>query len=323
MKKLVRMTLPLSDIVLVPAVYVAGHLLKLVRRVGVDTMPFCKRVLMHVGVFPIRNHFHEPLFDSRLLRHSLDQDREIPGLDLNVDEQLQLLNSFAFADELKDVPVTKKEAGPLEFHLNNGSFARGDADYWYNLIRFKKPSRIFEIGSGNSTRMAIKAIEKNREEDPDYQCKHVCIEPYKQPWLEQTEVTVIRQIVEEVDKSFFLELEENDILFIDSSHVIRPQGDVLFEYLELLPILKPGVIVHAHDVFTPRDYVREKNKGVVCFWNEQYLLEAFLTNNNDWKVIGAVNYLYHNHHEQLKAVCPLVSREYADMPGSFYIQKRS
>ncbi|WP_369410476.1 class I SAM-dependent methyltransferase [Pontibacter qinzhouensis] len=55
----------------------------------------------------------------------------------------------------------------------------------------------------------------------------------------------------------FQQLEANDILFIDSSHIIRPQGDVLFEYLEVLPTLKSGVIVHVHDIFTPKDYLNE------------------------------------------------------------------
>ena len=78
-----------------------------------------------------------------------------------------------------------------------------------------KPKKIFEIGSGNSTLMAIKAIKKNQEEDYDYSCEHICIEPYEAPWLAQTNVRVLRKKVEDLEKVFFSVLEEGDILFID------------------------------------------------------------------------------------------------------------
>ena len=167
--------------------------------------------------------------------------------------------------------------------------------------------------------MAWKAILKNQEDDSRYLCKHVCIEPYEKPWLEQLGVSVLRQRVEDSDKKLFSELENGDILFIDSSHVIRPQGDVLFEYLELLPTLKPGVIVHVHDIFSPRDYPRHWLVDRVLFWGEQYLLEAFLTSNKSWKILAALNYLHHDHPEKLKAVCPNLTSRHE--PGSFYIQK--
>jgi hypothetical protein len=187
------------------------------------------------------------------------------------------------------------------------------------LLRATKPRRIFEIGSGHSTRMAIRALARNRAEDPEYSCRHVCIEPYEMPWLEQAGVEVVRSKVETLDVAFFSELEAGDILFIDSSHIIRPQGDVLFEYLELLPTLRPGVIVHVHDIFSPRNYLESWLVEGVKFWNEQYLLEAFLTHNSDWKIIGALNWLHHNHSDALKEVAPHLTPK--GEPGSFYLRK--
>ena len=118
----------------------------------------------------------------------------------------------------------------------------------YQMIRSIKPTKIFEVGSGFSTLMAAKAILKNNEENSEYKCKHVCIEPYEMPWLESVGVVVVRKKVEDLALSFFSELKENDILFIDSSHIIRPQGDVLFEFLELLPSLNKGVIVNTSTI---------------------------------------------------------------------------
>jgi hypothetical protein len=317
MKRYIKRLMPLVDGLLAPVVYVVAYLFKAIRQVGFKRMPRCRRALMRVGVFPIQNHYYEPLFDDRLLRYPLDQNRQLPGIDWNTDEQLALLNAFSFGDELRDTP--SKQSSERTFFMNNGSFGSGDAEYLYNLIRLKKPATIIEIGSGNSTLLTIQALAKNQAEDGDYRCKHVCIEPYEAPWLEKTGATVLRQRVEDVDKTIFSELGKDDLLFIDSSHVIRPQGDVLFEYLEVIPALNAGVIVHVHDIFSPRDYPKEWVVDEVRIWNEQYLLEAFLTCNREWKIIGAINYLHNNHFEAFKAKCPFVTRE--RKPGSFYIQK--
>ena len=317
LKELIKKLLPLADVLLLPLVYPASFLLKMVRKAGVANLPFCRAAFMHVGVFPILNHYYEPLFDSSNLNAALSEARVLPGIDWNDDEQLSMLLQFDFNDELKQISLNK--SGELDFYINNPAFTSGDAEYFYNLIRLKKPTKIFEIGSGYSTLLAAKAIKKNKEEDARYQCKHICIEPFEMPWLEKTGVTVIRKRVEQADKTLFLELAENDLLFIDSSHIIRPQGDVLYEYLELLPSLKAGVIVHIHDIFSPHDYLKQWVVDEVKFWNEQYLLEAFLTNNKEWKIIGALNYLHHTHYNELKLTCPFLNDKRE--PGSFYIQK--
>lgn len=305
------------DILLLPFLYPAAFLLKSIRRAGIQRFPLCKNGLLQVGVFPIRDHYHEPLFDSRHLSRPLSEERYLPGIDWNTEGQLALLAEFTFAEELKDVP--KRQTDNLSFYLGNGSFESGDAEYWYSLIRLKAPSRIIEIGSGHSTLMAKRAIARNKQVRPGYDCDHICIEPFERPWLEGAGVNVIRNKVENVDRELFTRLRANDVLFIDSSHVIRPQGDVLLEYLELLPSLSPGVIVHVHDIFSPRDYLSEWVRDRVYFWNEQYLLEAFLTSNSDWKIIGALNYLHHHHYPQLRQGCPHLTSDRE--PGSFYLQR--
>ena len=317
MKKLIKKILPVADIILIPFVYPAAWLLKNIRKAGVHRLPHCKNVLLNVGVFPIRSHYYEPQFDYRISKPNLSQDRSLQGINWNISGQLKMLENFTFSKELEDIPQEKPES--LKFYLNNGAFESGDAEYWYQLIRTIKPKRIFEIGSGNSTLMAINAIGKNHDDDPNYKCEHICIEPYEMPWLEEAGVSVVREKVEEVELSFFSKLQEDDILFIDSSHIIRPQGDVLFEYLELLPSLNKGVIVHVHDIFSPKNYPKQWLQDEVRFWNEQYLLEAFLSHNSDWRIVGALNYLHHNHYEKLKSVAPFLKPERE--PGSFYIQK--
>lgn len=318
MQKLTLILFSAADILFAPFVYPAAWLLKIIRMAGVHRLPWCMRSLLNCGVFPVRDHYYEPQFDYRQITSSLfAQDRPLPGIDWNSGDQLDILDTFQFSTELESIPF--KKSAPLQFHFNNGTFESGDAEYWYQFIRSVKPNRIIEVGSGNSTLMAIKAIAKNTEQNSHYCCEHVCIEPYEMAWLENTGVTVIRKKLEDIEPGFFSILEENDILFIDSSHIIRPQGDVLFLYLELLPVLNKGVIVHIHDIFSPRNYPAEWLKERVRFWNEQYLLEAFLSHNSNWKILGALNFLHHNHYQQLHRIAPYLTPDRE--PGSFYMQK--
>lgn len=247
----------------------------------------------------------------------IDRIRPLPGINWNIDEQLSILQKYTYSSELINIPLSRVPG--LSFHFNNHAFESGDAEYLYNTIRHTQPKRVFEIGSGHSTLMALKAINKNLSAIPNHKCRHLCIEPYEMPWLEKTGADIIRKKVEEVDLSLFAELDANDLLIIDSSHMIRPQGDVLYEYLELIPTLRKGVIVHLHDIFSPRDYLKEWITEDVRFWNEQYLLEAFLTFNRDWKILGALNFLKNNYYNELSAVCPYLTNDRE--PGSFYIQR--
>jgi hypothetical protein len=179
MKKLILRNLPVVDLLLLPFVYPAAWLLKIVRILGVHRLLYCRNALMEIGVFPIRDHYYEPQFDYRKPKQPLSMDRSLPGIEWNISEQLELLATFSFSHELAQIPHEKTDA--LEFYLDNPAFAPGDAGYWYQLIRLIKPRRIFEVGSGYSTLMAIKAICRNHEEDPNYDCKHVCIEPFSAP----------------------------------------------------------------------------------------------------------------------------------------------
>jgi hypothetical protein len=318
LKRLAKAMLPAIDLAALPFVLPAALLLRSVRRAGLHRLPRCRALLRDVGILPIRDHYYEPFVQPSSLRRPLYEPRSLPGIDLDPEGQLRLLDSFTTADELADLPHSKPSE--LGYFLDNSSFGSGDAEYLYHLIRRKKPRRIYEIGSGHSTLMAMRATQRNRAESPEYECDHVCVEPYEMPWLERTGLRVIRQRAEDLPAPFWKPLGRNDLLFIDSSHVIRPQGDVLFEYLELLPWLAPGVIVHVHDIFTPRDYPEAWVVDEARLWNEQYLLEAFLTGNRDWKILGALNWLRHAHPDKLREKCPHLTTDRE--PGSFYIQRR-
>jgi len=314
----VRKLLPVIDYLLIPFVFLSAWLMKKIRVWGIHAMPVTKKLLLKRGVFPIYDHYYEPQFDHRNPQKEYFEDRQLPGIDWNTTNQLNYLKELTYASELKDIPNRKTDSW-REFHFNNGAYESGDAEYWYQILRKEKPKKIIEIGSGYSTLMALKAIEMNQREDSGYQCELTCIEPYEFAWLEELEVNVIRSKVEDLDLDFFSSLGNGDILFIDSTHMIRPDGDVLFEYLQILPTLNKGVIVHIHDIFSPKNYPKTWLNDHVLFWNEQYLFEAFISENSHWEIVGALNYLHHNYFHELKTVAPYLSKERE--PGSFYLRR--
>lgn len=308
-----KLTLKAADVLLQPAVHLAAILMKKVRTSGLYVLPRTKRILNDVGVLPVIRQYYEPLISEADLRQPLNKVRELPGLDLNIDGQWPFLRKLSVADELRRIPREKIDG--QSSYMNNEWFGSGDAEYWYSLIRLVKPQKIIEVGGGYSTLIAREAIKKNEEEQRGYRCVHMCIQPFRNQWLGQSAAQVLREKVENLDPAVFAELQNNDVLFIDSSHIIRPQGDVLFEYLNILPKLSDGVIVRIHDVFTPRDYLKHWVTDLKLLWNKQYLLEAFLTQNRNWRVLGALNFLHHD-------FFPLMSEKFphptADCePGSF------
>jgi hypothetical protein len=310
------------DILFSPLTLLGAVWYKFVRSGTAKQMPVSDKIFMTVGVLPIRDQYYQPLINPvKYLKTPLDQPRILPGIKWNIEEQLALLKQFRYQDELSAIPHSKKNSAEHQFYYDNPSFRWADAGFLYSVIRHFKPRRVIEIGCGYSTLMAIQAEKKNASENAADACTHTCIEPYEMPWLEQLGVEVVRSKVEDLPIPTFGQLEAGDILFIDSSHIIRPQGDVLFEFLSILPTLKPGVLVHVHDVFSPRDYLKRWIVDEHCQWNEQYLLEAFLSFNDQFRVIGAVNLLKKDHRQALEESNPVTARMPDDEPGSFWMMR--
>jgi hypothetical protein len=132
-------------------------------------------------------------------------------------------------------------------------------------------------------------------------------------------ITVIRKPVEDLAGDFFQELGSGDVLFIDSSHVVRPGGDVLHLIHNVLPYLPKGVIVHIHDVFTPRDYPADWQQRR-WFWTEQYLVEALLVSNQRYRIILGANYLFHDHRAEILDALPGVERHLEREPASLWLE---
>ena len=308
--------LKLIDLFLVTFVTMSGFILKRYRSFGSARLPLSTAALKSIGVFPIRDHYYEPKFNHTKDSYNDAIPRDLPGIDMRTCGQLKLLSKLNYQDDFENFLRRQTQVGQeLGFDITKGAFLSGDAEFLFAYVRHLKPKKIVEVGCGNTTKIIQGALEYNRTEG--FQCEHLCIEPYEKPWLEKfPAITLVRSKIEDLSFDWSMQLQDGDLFFIDSSHVIRPGGDVLTEYLHIVPKLVEGVHVHVHDIFTPYDYLSEWLTERVYFWNEQYLLEALISDTNRYKIEAALNYLSHDHYQALKAICPYLTP--SRRPGSFY-----
>jgi hypothetical protein len=191
----------------------------------------------------------------------------------------------------------------------------------YCMIRSFKPRRIIEVGSGLSTLLAASALRHNEEEGVHGEI--TAIDPYPRDNLlpiliDQTELLI--QEVQNVPFSRFTSLDRGDVLFIDSSHVPRIGSDVQYEYLEVIPRIRPGVLVHAHDIFLRAHYPEDWVKREKRFWNEQYLLQSFLAFNSSFEVLWSGNFMRLAHSEVLDKALAIYDPSHRS-PGSFWFRR--
>lgn len=273
------------------------------------------RGLQRGGITLVPNHYYWPVPDvSELERREWPLMPAHVGFELNLQRQLDFLREVvpSYAEEWSTPESPFQNHG---YHYNNGFFETVDAEVTYCIVRNEKPTRIIEVGGGFSTCILAAALEMNREQD-GVEAELITIDPFPERVPEElcTQVTLIRQPIQDVDLSLFLSLSERDILFLDSSHVVSVGSDVVREYLEILPRLDSGVLIHAHDIFLPSDYPRDAVLKNLSFWSEQYLLQAFLTFNSDFEVTWAASAMQMLYPEVLEQRFPQWKQSYRDMP---------
>lgn len=227
---------------------------------------------------PLRSHLARS-------RERWDRPSDMVGIDYDLEGMKDLLRSLlrAHGEEasLPDYENAKQRGyGP--------GFTSVDALVLYLMMRDLQPSRYIEIGSGLSTYYAWSAAVVNRESGSP--CEITCIDPYAGRQLEQLDgVTVDRRPIQDVPLEIFESLGENDVIFIDSTHVVKLDGDVPRLYLEVLPRLRPGVVIHSHDIHFPYNVPHPAEQYLFrakwpMFWTEAMLLQAFLSFNPSYRI---------------------------------------
>jgi hypothetical protein len=246
-------------------------------------------------------HFYSPVPDPIEARAAIKHAAEMmPGSLAGIDiDEIELRDFWDFlASSMADAPFPETRTDRFRYYYQNDFYSYGDALVYFAMIRRFQPRRIIEIGSGFTS-----AVVLDTRDFLQTPLHLTCIEP--NPGMlnsllresDKRQSTLIQSKAQDVDPAIVENLEANDFLFIDSSHVLKIGSDVCFELFELLPRLKPGVWVHFHDVFWPFEYpVEWVEKGVE--WNELYALRAFLTHNSQFK-IRFFNHLFAIRHYDL------------------------
>lgn len=279
------------------------------------------------GALPMRVHFYSPVPDIKELesRGIWSKKSKMAGIDIGVDRQLQLVNELGTAFGQECSWPKHQTANSIDFFTHNNSFSYGCAAALHTMIRKFKPKKIVEIGSGNSSKVIAAALKRN-ESETGIPAHYRIVDPYPNPYVFELGANQVdSKRVELCNPEDFRNLAENDILFIDSSHVVKPGSDVNFLILDVLPNLNPGVVVHFHDISLPYEYPKAYATSPTfrVFWNEAYLLQAFLSGNQDFEVLLMMNLVQEEHMDVFQKAFPhfSLSDNWANS-GSFWIRRK-
>ncbi len=231
-----------------------------------------------------------------------ENSAEIPGIDLNENAQLQLLDRLA--QYHLDQPFSEHQTHARRYYFANDFYSFSDGIFYYCMLRHLKPKRVIEIGSGFSSCVLLDTNELFF--DSKIRCTFIDPNPERLFGLLRPvdNIEVVPKRLQETGLGCFDELSAGDILFVDSSHVSKTGSDVNMILFDILPRLPAGVHVHIHDIFYPFEYPREYvyNRWA---WNELYLLRAFLINNHEFRITIFPSFLERFHGERLQSALPL------------------
>lgn len=272
-------------------------------------------------------HFYSPIPSLGEIQANAKQifgQSEVLGVDLNLPAQLARLETFKAAHAELPYDLRGGHENPqLRYRWLAGSQYRySDVVFLYHVMRHLRPKRIIEIGSGYSSAVILDVNELFFES----RIQTTFIEPnpgrlfklISEP--ERKQRAIITEKVQSVPLDIFQTLEENDILFVDSSHVVKVGSDVNHIVFNILPLLRKGVCIHFHDVFFPFELPRDWILKYKRFWNESYLLRAFLMNNESYEIFLFNTLLQQRHRSWFEKEMPecLMDEENC---GSIWIRK--
>src|SRR5882724_5292254 len=259
---------------------------------------------LRLGVQILPAHYYSPVPNILELRESLDvwaKPSSMPGISVDLNQQTDKLRSIClpFKNEYLGNQVYRdavaKKSGPGYGYI--------EAQCLHAVLRQYKPRRVVEVGSGVSTYCLLAALGKNTKETGD-SGRLTSVEPHPSHRLKAlSQIELLQMKVQSAPLEVFTQHGKGDLLFIDSSHTVKPGGDVNFLVLEVLPRLRSGVIVHFHDIYFPYDYPRDTLRTYL-HGMETSLLRAFLTFNERVKILLCLSNLHYDRPEVLTEIFP-------------------
>lgn len=272
-----------------------------------------RRALKLAGYDLVLRHFYSPIpVVEELPQRLWDGPSETPGVDLRLAEALALLCGPL-------APYLSEFDGAVS--LRHRSYGPVDAEILYAMVRHHKPARVYELGSGTSSHMIHAAALLNGGENAPLE--HTIFDPFPfqaSPMGDVPDVIAHAIRSEDLAPEQFVALQEGDILFVDTTHTVRTGGDVVHIFLQILPRLAQGVIVHVHDIFLPYEYPRDWVVDRRRAWAEQYLLQAFLAFNTTFEVLMPNYAVARSAPDTLAQLVPTFGP--SGRPGGFWLARR-
>jgi hypothetical protein len=272
-----------------------------------------------LGLQVVVKSFYSPIPDLKRIPDSVwERENELAGIHFDLERQLGYLDELRpYLAEFR--PTEQANGNSDAYFLDNGSYGRVDADVLYAIVRATKPNRIIELGSGYSTLVVAQACLENEREGAV--AEYAAFDPF--PGAARDDLPGLTELArvpaEELPTERFAALRANDLLIVDTTHTVKMGGDVNHVVLDILPALHSGVLVHFHDIFLPWEYPRKWAEDYGLFWNEQYLLQAFLSLNDEFEILCALYALARRRPDKLREVI----RSWRDdtVPGAFWIRR--
>lgn len=295
---------------------------KLVRSF-IDEMPYIRKLRRQIenqGKYRA-GHYYSPIPNREEIlekhKHRNTEDIKLPDISLNKEKIFSLLNFYV--KYYGDLPFPEKKSPDCRYYYNNTYFGYSDAIYLYCFLRKHSPKKIIEIGSGFSSAVMLDTIDKFFSSKPELTFIEPNPDRLKTLLRDEDEINtrIINNKLQEIPTKLFSSLEAGDLIFIDSSHVVKYGNELQLLMFEILPTLPSGIFVHFHDVFYPFEYPFEWLKEG-RYYNENYFLRAFLSNNNEWNIYFFNDYVASEFNSFIKNNMPMCLKETG---GSLYIQK--
>jgi len=275
------------------------------------------------GFFVPPGHFYSPIVDTAVVAPLFGAGAPLRApAAVEIDASVHLATWERLLPYLQSQPFGDEKTPGWRYFFNNPAFAHADGSVLHAMLRCFRPRRLVEAGSGYSSACAMDTIDRFL----DGEVQVTFIEPYPQLLKELIgqerleRCTVVPHGVQAADPRIFEALEAGDILFIDSTHVMKTGSDVCHELFDILPRLKPGVLVHFHDVFWPFEYpekwVVQENRS----WNELYGLRAFLMYNKAFRIEFFSDYFFQHFRPRIEAEFPTMLKHSG---GSLWLSKVS
>ena len=262
------------------------------------------KLTARLGIHVLPAHYYCPvpnIIELEKIRDVWARKSDMPGIHIDLDEQVDNLKNICLPWQ-SEYENAKNYREGISRRMGPG-FGFIESQALHAVLRHLKPKRIIEVGSGVSTYCTLEALKLNQA-DTNQNCRLTCIEPYPSDNLKALPgINVIPEKVQTVSYKVFSELEKGDLLFIDSSHTVKPGGDVNYLFLEILPRLAPGVIVHVHDINFPYDYQR-MTLQTFLHGTETSLLRAFLIRNDKARIIFCLSHLHYDRKDAMHEVFP-------------------